>query len=77
MKKLKLKGLELNDREMLERNQLKAVFGGYTYGGDWACGCNSGVNITGAPDCSASTCNWACNNQGGWNGSCVCAGSNC
>ncbi len=41
MKKLSLKNLKLNENEMLERNQLKSVFGGYGgYGnGDhWLCG---------------------------------------
>ena len=37
MKKLSLKNLKLETNDMLQRNQLKTVFGGYAYPGGSCC----------------------------------------
>ena len=55
MKKLSLKNLKLGANDMLQRNELKTVFGGYGGDGyqccnDWGCGtCVTGSN----EDCSS------------------------
>lgn len=70
MSKINLNSL----KTLLTRDEMRVISGG---SGGWACGCWSGVNITNAPGCSSSICNWACQNQGGWTGGCVCTGSGC
>lgn len=77
MKKLSLKNLKLGVDEMLQRNELKSVFGGYggsSAEGSCAIKCASGVWIHNCPDVSPSTQEWACTNQGGPSGSWQCTG---
>lgn len=56
-------------KNSLKRDELRTISGG---SGSWWCVCAGGANIGSAPNCSASTCNWACANQGGWTGACGC-----
>ena len=65
--------------QKLDKKAQKTIIAGslgsvFIDAGKWWCSCNSGVNIGSVPDCTASNCNWACNNQGGWTGACGSAG---
>ncbi|WP_456377575.1 hypothetical protein [Lutibacter sp.] len=60
----------LNLGKALSKAEQREIFGGEVLtheGGVGNCtvGCNSGAQIENAPDCSESTMNFACANQGG------------
>ena len=65
----KLKGAYL-----LSKKEQCLIQGGQ---GPWSIQCESGVSITNAPDCSSASTTFACENQGGWAGTCLCVGSAC
>ena len=80
MKKLSLKKLNLEANDMLQRNQLKTVFGGNGgYGGGtgpWTCICE-GEDVYNQSACSHEVCDVACSDNGGWTKGCFCVGSDC
>ena len=55
----------LNLGKALNKAEQKEIFGGTMAYGACTVGCNSGAQIGSAPDCSESTMNSACANQGG------------
>jgi len=64
--------LNLKGAQQLSKKEQNTIYGGAA--GDWAITCNSGVQITNAPDCDSGTTSFACANQGGFSGTCICAG---
>ena len=63
MKKLSLKNLKFEASEMLGRNQLKTVLGGYSGGSSCKAICEDG-SIEGASSCSAAS-DLCCKSSGG------------
>ena len=63
MKKLSLKNLNFGKDDLLDRKDLKTVFGGYE-GGPCTVNCENGMDFA-APDCSSTTTTLYCQNWGG------------
>lgn len=62
----KFNGFELSTKEILQRSNLKSIFGGFLEGNCTVL-CNSGARIENAPNADCSTQEFACHNQGGAN----------
>lgn len=71
MKKLSLKNLKLDGNDLLKREQLKTVLGGY--GSGLYCGCRAGDNQP-SNYCVSWVCESACIGHGGWTGVCISVG---